>query len=101
MSNRMKYIVFYHEGIESFYLIPNCMKHSSPMIAKSNIISAGFVQWTKDGVHCYGESVSLNCKSRGDVDSRLINKSVIEDLGMPWEYNPFKCNKCDKEESEG
>ena len=38
------------------------------------ILGAGFCFIADDVYHCYGESISLNVKSRGDEDSNLLNK---------------------------
>ena len=39
------------------------------------ILGAGFCSINVDGRYdCYGESTSLNVKSRGEEDSRLLNK---------------------------
>lgn len=37
------------------------------------IISAGFVDLGDNGVQCYGESISLNIRSRPEIDSKIIN----------------------------
>lgn len=43
----------------------------------AKIIGAGFVHVSSNGEYsCYGESVSLNVKSRGDEDSKLLNKML-------------------------
>ena len=38
------------------------------------ILGAGFCYITENKYHCYGESTSLNVKSRGDDDSKILNK---------------------------
>lgn len=49
----------------------------------SNVIGAGFCYINDEGKYvCYGESVSLNVKSRGDEDSKILNKF----LGTNNEY---------------
>lgn len=43
--------------------------------AHNKVIGAGFVFIDKDGKYaCYGESVSLKVKSRGEEDSKFLNK---------------------------
>ena len=47
------------------------------MFGGAKIIGAGFVQVNREGEYvCYGESVSLNVKSRGDEDSKILNKML-------------------------
>lgn len=40
-------------------------------------ISAGFCQIHNEGISCYGESESLNLKSRLEVDEELIEKFYL------------------------
>ncbi len=41
------------------------------------IIGAGFVHVNHEGEYqCYGESVSLRVKSRGEEDSKILNKML-------------------------
>lgn len=43
----------------------------------AKIIGAGFVHVNREGEYvCYGESVSLRVKSRGDEDSKILNKML-------------------------
>ena len=44
------------------------------------ILGAGFCYIEDDQYHCYGESTSLNVKSRDDIDSALLNRL----LTSPW-----------------
>ena len=70
-----------------------------PMIATSysvavedvRVVGAGFVRDTLLGVECYGESDSLNIKSRGEKDSFVLN----------WHGSTFIDDVDDDEESEG
>jgi len=40
---------------------------------KEDIIGAGFVYVNGDSYNCYGESVSLRVKSRGEEDVKILN----------------------------
>lgn len=45
------------------------------IVVRGEVTGAGFVCIDEDGYyHCYGESVSLNIKSRGIEDSAILNK---------------------------
>lgn len=43
--------------------------------ATDEIVGAGFVTFTDKGVHCWGESVSLDIASRHELDSKIINRA--------------------------
>lgn len=50
---------------------------------QGSVLGAGFCYIDKNGHYsCYGESRSLNIKSRGEEDSRILNKY----LGVIHEY---------------
>ena len=41
---------------------------------KEDIIGAGIVYVNDDSYNCYGESVSLRVKSRGEEDVKILNR---------------------------
>jgi len=45
-----------------YRMFPNC-----------SVLGAGFCHIVDDKYVCYGESVSLNVKSRGEADSKVLN----------------------------
>jgi hypothetical protein len=75
-----KYIV--HNG--SAYIFPAHVDHAE--FARSNrfnhddIEGAGFVTSGDDELCCYGKSVSLDVKSRGDKDTFVVNRLVKESI---------------------
>ncbi len=41
---------------------------------KEDIVGAGFVYVDDDSYNCYGESISLNVKSRCEEDEKILNR---------------------------
>lgn len=68
---KMKYVIF---NDDTFVIMPSSRNHSD---AKQIGIpkSAGFCSIGKNGFICYGESVSLNLKSKED-DSFILNMAL-------------------------
>jgi len=54
----------------------SCIANALAGVNAPNVVSAGFVRFTPDGLVCYGKSTSLGIGSAGDVDSKLINKML-------------------------
>lgn len=81
--NEMKYIIVDDGMMEKPVIFDDATDHSqmaSDLFGfKKDVVSAGFVSFSKDGLQCYGRSVSLNIKSRPEEDSKLINRM----LGVP------------------
>jgi hypothetical protein len=80
--NYMKYVTFIdEEDSESIIIFPDFINHDemalyscraamcSPLKNMLTPISAGSVA---NGTRCYGESVTLNLVSRGDLDTALL-----------------------------
>lgn len=74
-----KYIIFdgIATGLPDFVVVfPCCFQHKE--IAEKfpmNVpISAGTVNFTKDGACCMGKSIGLNIWSRGETDESIIDK---------------------------
>ena len=73
---KRKYVIYEDDEVEHYVVFDMLIDHSEMarrMGIGAKILSAGFVQFGPDGAYCYGESVSLNMKSRDDVDSKIIN----------------------------
>ncbi|HPM74280.1 MAG TPA: hypothetical protein PLA71_00995 [Saccharofermentans sp.] len=72
-----KYIIMQVQGSELPILFHPVISHDL-IGCSSNVISAGFcsmnVEEGKNSVACYGNSVSLNVESRGEVDEEIILK---------------------------
>lgn len=69
----MKYIV------DKFYgpvIFANGLQHKdvAKQLNLTNIQSAGFVRTSLGEIQCYGDSFTLNIKSRGEVDTELIKE---------------------------
>lgn len=78
---KMKYIVVDDGLSDCPYIFPPHLQHFYMLsCVGGEIISAGFVMFTPEGLECYGESISLGIKSRPEVDTKLI-KSLIGGLG--------------------
>ena len=83
-ASKFKYIIF-KSDLPKYILIPELMKHSDFIKNINEILNAGFVQFSivngsftnELSAYCYGESKSLNIKSRGKEDSDLINRTLM------------------------
>ena len=73
-NNLQKYITYQHTNdFPSFVAFDAQVEHKemANMLNSKEILGAGFVHFG-DEVECRGESISMNIKSRGEIDSRLI-----------------------------
>lgn len=79
-----KYITFKEDGLMQMVIFPNTMIHAlvaRRLCGRDRVVSAGFVQFgVSDNdepiIHCYGESESLDVKSRPE-DSALAKALYI------------------------
>ena len=78
---KVKYIIADGSAI----VFSPALKHSEMAAGFNNIDGAGFVSFrsTQDEygdtvivANCYGESISLGIKSRGDLDSRIVTRQI-------------------------
>ena len=76
----IKYIVFRNPetGFREFDMFSDTIMHSSRKQANVEILGAGFVGCSVDAYgcttfRCKGESTSLGVKSRGELDSDVLN----------------------------
>lgn len=69
----LKYIVVGLEGCrETLWAFPKKLVHFEVARRKGHVISAGFIRVTENGFECYGESESLEIRSRGNTDSAML-----------------------------
>lgn len=86
----MKYVVMNNisTGIEEIFIFDKTIDHDRFVVGVESIkadngvggwlreyrecVSAGFVKMNNGLLQCYGESITLNIKSRGDQDSVLL-----------------------------
>jgi hypothetical protein len=72
--NALKYII--NQNDEFMIFSPSVQHIHAGNLLNGNyggeIIGAGFIDFLDGEVYCYGKSVSLNIKSRGDIDSKII-----------------------------
>lgn len=85
--NKTKYVIV--EG--SAIVFSAAIQHKDMVGRNQKCESAGFVNFNcevnKDGytimvAKCYGMSISLDIKSRGEEDSVLINRQILNNLFM-------------------
>jgi hypothetical protein len=82
MVMNAKYICIEYPGIgEAIIIFPEFLTHKdmarNNAACGCNIISAGFVQENATGgLVCYGDSVSLEIKSRPEIDTALVNRML-------------------------
>ena len=83
--SEQKYVVVTENGIESAILFHGVLTHSEVKVFGGEIVSAGFFSWGIKKDECgnpifssraYGDSVSLGLKSRPEIDSRLIDRTI-------------------------
>lgn len=75
---RQKYIVVKVLDVETPILFPDQHQHRQVSLGfglPRDVVSAGFVTWGPRGFYAFGESFSLDIKSRGSKDSQLINET--------------------------
>ena len=74
----MKYITYkcFRDRVDKFVIFDKITNHSDMAkgLTAEEILGAGFVGFGDDGARCYGESVTLNMKSRGEKDSKIIQR---------------------------
>ena len=74
MRFRSKYIVIERARLATPIIFSETMGHDEMAAAVGGeVVGAGFCYISDDRYKCYGESVSLKIKSRGDVDANILN----------------------------
>lgn len=79
---QMKYIIV-EAGISDVpYIFPEHIDHTlMANLVYGTVLSAGFINFSVDGLQCYGESIGLKIKSRPE-DTIIINRC----MGVPNDY---------------
>ncbi len=86
--NEAKYIAWDNGMFDTIIIFDATMTHMTVAhnlcIKGDSVIGAGFVS---SNLQCYGESVSLNKKSRNDPDTKLLYRMLNgwEDRDIPYE----------------
>ena len=74
---RMKYIVVDNGMYDTPIIFDEATEHSTMLgNVAGTLVSAGFVSFSKEGLQCFGKSVSLEKSSRPEEDSALINRLI-------------------------
>jgi len=72
---KCKYIIVKQGSIEQPFVFSELSQHADVAYAVGgDVIGAGFCYIADDRYHCYGESISCNVKSRGEVDDKILNR---------------------------
>jgi hypothetical protein len=76
---RTKYIIANIDGLPTPFIFPETFIHAdlAKGVGRRPILGAGFVSLLDGKLTCYGESISLNVKSRGDIDSKILNSMLF------------------------
>lgn len=84
MFGQMKYIVVDGNLSDTIYLFPGHVQHAdfaqTVGATKDILLSAGFVSHSKDGLNCYGRSVSLDLASRSEDTKLLMREFGLDDI---------------------
>lgn len=74
---KAKYIIIKQGTFEVPLVFSELNQHSDVAYALGgvqNVVGAGFCFIDEDRYQCYGESISCKVKSRGEVDSKILNR---------------------------
>lgn len=73
-----KYIIFGDSGFPEAVAFSETIVHKDIAngLGAKHIIGAGFFMMIDGRFHCYGESISLDVKSRGVLDSEILNRDL-------------------------
>ena len=74
MSYKTKYITFDNGLVDTIIIFPEFTQHRA-IDLPGKILGAGFISYSDNSWKCYGESISLNVKSRPE-DSIIANKQL-------------------------
>lgn len=74
MMFKSKYIVVARARVITPIVFSETMGHNEMAAAvRGEVLGAGFCHINENQYTCHGESVSLKIKSRGEVDSNILN----------------------------
>ena len=72
---KCKYIIVKQGSIEQPFVFSELSQHADVARAiGGDVTGAGFCFTADDRYECYGESISCKVKSRGEVDSKILNR---------------------------
>jgi len=75
---KLKYVIVNQEYAEVPIMFPEFLTHSQVATwYHRNVVSGGFCYFDGDEYVCYGESISLDVKSRWEEDSKILTKYFI------------------------
>lgn len=76
MHNKAKYIVFEERHIEEMVIFSSLLQHVNiaHRLRCEPVISAGFIEIIDNEPVCFGESISLDIKSRGEIDTNVAKR---------------------------
>lgn len=75
---KSKYIVLEQDSLELPFIFSELSTHADVARAlRGKVLGAGFCVIQNDRYVCYGESISLEIESRGEVDSKILNSTLI------------------------
>lgn len=74
----MKYVVVRTPGGEAPVVFARELMHAyvARGLAPAEVVSAGFVALSENGIQCFGASAGLHIRSRGEQDAALITNSL-------------------------
>lgn len=74
-----KYVIVNNGFVDVIVVFPEVLKHSDFTESFSNIVSAGYIKLTDNGMfECYGKSTSLGIESR-PFDTDIANRQLFPD----------------------
>lgn len=79
----MKYIIVLDSGLEQPIVFPEILSHKTVAgfyLGNSQVVSAGSCSRMGDFWSAYGRSVSLNLKSRRELDEALLNLNLEKSI---------------------
>lgn len=82
MNYKSKYVIVKRGSILYPIVFTDLMGHNEVVHVTDDVVGAGFCYINAAGHYtCYGESISLKVKSRGEDDAVILNKylGVIDD----------------------
>lgn len=75
MNYKSKYVIVKRGNLLYPIIFTDLMGHNEVVSSHDEVVGAGFCYINDSATYtCYGESVSLKVKSRGDEDSAILNK---------------------------
>jgi hypothetical protein len=73
----LKYVIVNDGALELPIVFSDILIHAEVALRYRNVVGAGFLTVGDNEVNCYGESLSLGVKSRGEVDTKIVNRYLF------------------------